>query len=132
MTLTLDHMILAVNDLAASIRFYTEVMGLEHEGEREPFSVIRVSPDLVLLLAPWGTGGGEHLAFSMTAAEFDAVFARAKAAGVAYGFPFHDVGNNAGPGPEFGAAGDGSALYFYDPDKHLIEIRHYEAVAAPG
>jgi hypothetical protein len=29
-----------------------------------------------------------------------------------------------GPGNEFGAHGMGAALYFFDPDQHLIEIRH--------
>ena len=31
-----------------------------------------------------------------------------------------------GPGDEPGSRGDGKAVYFFDPDKHLIEIRHYE------
>ena len=30
-----------------------------------------------------------------------------------------------GPGEEFGAVGMGAALYLFDPDKHLIELRHY-------
>ena len=41
---TLDHLILTVNDRDASVRFYTEVMGFGDEGEDGPFSVIRVSP----------------------------------------------------------------------------------------
>ena len=39
---------------------------------------------------------------------------------------FHAVGNNVGPGDETGARGMGKAVYFFDPDKHLVEIRHYE------
>ena len=72
----LDHIILRVNDRAASIEFYTSILGLQYEGEREPFSVIRVTPDLTLQLAPWGTQGGDHLAFAMSRAEFDDVFRR--------------------------------------------------------
>ena len=127
MSLQLDHLILAVNDREKSIEFYTRILGLAHEGERPPFSMLRVTPDLVLQLAPWGTKGGEHLAFAMTRAEFDAVFQRVRSAGIEYGDSFHSVGNMRGPGDEAGAKGPGKALYLFDPSKHLIEIRHYEA-----
>ena len=122
----LDHLILAVNDLKASIEFYAGILGLTHEGERPPFSVIRVTPSLVIQLAPWGTKGGQHLAFSMTRAEFGATFERIRRVGIVYGDSFHEVGNMRGPGEEGGAEGMGKALYFFDPSKHLIEIRHYE------
>lgn len=122
----LDHLILAVNDREKSIEFYTRVLGFTYEGEREPFSTIRVSSDLLLQLAPWGTKGGQHLAFAMTRAEFDDVFARIRAAGTAYGDAFQSVGNMRGPGDEPGARGPGKAVYLFDPSKHLIEIRHYE------
>ena len=125
----LDHLILAVNDRAKSIEFYTRILGLRYEGEREPFSVIRVTPDFVLQLAPWGTKGGEHLAFAMPRSEFDDVFRRIRENGIEYGDSFHTVGNMRGPGDEPGARGAGKALYFFDPSKHLIEIRHYERTA---
>ncbi len=63
----------------------------------------------------------------MSAEEFDAAFARIKAAGIPYGDSFHSVGNMAGPGEEFGARGMGAAVYLFDPDRHLIELRHYGA-----
>ena len=122
----LDHIILAVNDVKKSIEFYTGILGLKHDGEREPFTMIRVTPNFIVQLAPWGTKGGEHLAFSMTCAEFEATFARIREAGIEYGDSFHAVGNMRGPGEEGGAEGMGKALYFFDPSKHLIEIRHYE------
>jgi catechol 2,3-dioxygenase-like lactoylglutathione lyase family enzyme len=121
---TLDHTIVPVSDAEASVSFYAEVLGFEAEGQDGPFSVVRVSPDTLLLFAPWGTDGGQHYAFTLSAAEFDATFARIKAAAVPYGDSFHDVGNMRGPGNEFGAHGMGPALYFFDPDQHLIEIRH--------
>jgi catechol 2,3-dioxygenase-like lactoylglutathione lyase family enzyme len=126
MAIQLDHMILRVNDRAKSIRFYTEVMGLAYEGEQAPFSVIRVTPDFTLQLAPWGTEGGEHLAFAMPRTDLDEVFRRVREAGIEYGDSFHSVGNMRGPGDEVGARGPGKAVYFFDPSRHLIEIRHYE------
>jgi catechol 2,3-dioxygenase-like lactoylglutathione lyase family enzyme len=127
MAMMLDHLILNVNDRQKSIEFYTRILGLKHDGEREPFSMIRVRPDFVIQLAPWGSKGDEHLAFAMSKAEFEAAFQRIIEAGIAYGDSFHSVGNMRGPGDEPGSRGPGKALYFFDPNHHLIEIRHYEA-----
>jgi catechol 2,3-dioxygenase-like lactoylglutathione lyase family enzyme len=126
MALQLDHMILPVAELDATVAFFADVLGCTYEGVSEPFSVIRVSPDLTLQLAPWGTEGGVHLAFALPRAEFDAAFDRIKAAGIPYGDSFHAVGNMQGPGDEPGARGAGKAVYCFDPNQHLIEIRHYE------
>ena len=122
----LDHLILTVNDLDASIHFFTDVLGLGYEGTSDPFTVIRVSDGLTLQLAPWGTTGGQHLAFAMPRDEFDATLARIRAAGIPYGDSFHDVGNMRGPGREDGARGPAASLYVFDPNRHLIEVRHYE------
>jgi len=125
MSAQIDHVIVPVVDRDASIAFYETVLGFEHEGEQEPFSVIRVSPTFTMQLAPWGTDGGMHLAFAMTEREFDAAFARLRAAGIEYGDSFHAVGNMQGPGVEGGARGPGAAVYCFDPSRHLVEIRHY-------
>jgi catechol 2,3-dioxygenase-like lactoylglutathione lyase family enzyme len=122
---TLDHLIVKVNDRQASVRFYTEVMGFGDEGEDGPFSVIRVSPDTTMQLAPWGTEGGDHLAFALSAEEFEATFERVRAAAIPFGDSFHDVGNMQGPGEEAGARGLGPTVYLFDPDGHLVELRHY-------
>ena len=127
MATQLDHMILRVNDAQQSIDFYTRILGLHYEGERGPFAVIRVTEALTLQLAPWTTPGGEHLAFAMTRGEFEDVFRRAREAGIEYGDSFHTVGNMQGPGDEDGARGPGKALYLFDPNEHLIEIRYYES-----
>jgi catechol 2,3-dioxygenase-like lactoylglutathione lyase family enzyme len=58
--------------------------------------------------------------------EFEDLFARLKAAGIPYGGSFDSVGSMSGPGEETGARGMGKAVYFFDPDRHLIEIRHYD------
>ncbi len=122
----LDHIIVAVNDLESSIRFYTEVLGLSYEGKQDPFAVLRVTPDFTMQLAPWGTTGGAHLAFAMSRTEFEQVFREVREAGIEFGDSFHSVGNRQGPGEEPGARGPGASLYVFDPNRHLIEIRHYE------
>jgi catechol 2,3-dioxygenase-like lactoylglutathione lyase family enzyme len=122
----LDHMILPVRDADESVEFYGSVLGCTYEGSDGPFSVMRVTPDFVLLLAPWGTDGGTHLAFALSKPDFDATFARVRERGIKYGDGPHDADNMQGPGIEFGARGSGAALYFVDPNRHLLEIRHYE------
>ena len=123
MTIQLDHLILPVNDCGASLDFYTGVLGFTDEGERAPFTVVRVSADLVLQLAPWGTTGGTHLAFAMPREEFARVFQRVRDTGIAYGDAFDTVGNMRGPGEAPGAHGPGKGVHVFDPKQHLIEIR---------
>lgn len=125
MAIQLDHLILPVVDRDLSVEFFTKILGCTYEGESDPFSVIRVTPELTLQLAPWGTDGGMHLAFALPQPEFEATFERVKASGIPYGDSFHAVGNMRGPGEEPGSRGAGKAVYFFDPNQHLMEIRHY-------
>ena len=126
MEIELDHVILPVNNRTRSVEFYTRVLGLGLDPPDEPFAVLRVTPGFVLLIAQYGTSGGEHLAFAMSKPEFDAALGRLVDGGIAYGDRFDTVGNMQPPGDEQGSRGMGKALYFFDPDRHLIEIRHYE------
>jgi catechol 2,3-dioxygenase-like lactoylglutathione lyase family enzyme len=123
---TIDHIILNINDVPASVDFYVNVLGLTSDGEDGPFTVIRVSEDFTIQLAPWGTKGNEHLAFALSRKDFDDVFARIKERGIPYGDSFHSVGNNTGPGVETGAKGPAPTVYMNDPNNHLIEIRTYD------
>jgi catechol 2,3-dioxygenase-like lactoylglutathione lyase family enzyme len=124
--MVLDHLILHVNDVERTVQFYADILGFTNEGKSGPFTVVRVTPDFTIQLAPWGTQGGEHLAFAMSHAEFTEIFRRVRDAKLAFGDSFHSVGNLQGPGIEAGARGLGASLYFFDPNKHLVEIRHYE------
>ena len=125
--MNIDHLILNVNDIAASVDFYVKVLGFQLEGEDGPFTVIRVSDDFTLQLAPWGTKGNEHYAFALSREAFDDVFDRLKEKQIPYGPSFHSVGTNTGPGIETGARGSAPTLYMLDPNKHLIEIRTYDS-----
>ncbi len=126
MSIELDHLILDVDDAEASSSFYADILGFGCEGEEGPFTVVRVSEGLTLQLSPRGTAGGVHLAFAMSRPEFDRVFSRVRAAGIPYGDAFDRVGTQTGPGEETGARGPGRTLYFLDPNRHLLEIRHHE------
>ncbi|HEV3309992.1 MAG TPA: VOC family protein [Chloroflexota bacterium] len=122
----LDHLILEVDDLEASLRFYSDVMGFSGEGEDGPFTVVRVDATTVLLLAPYGTAGHHsHVAFAYAAKEFDAALDRIRRSETPFGDSYHDAANMRGPGNEFGAQGYGRTVYLTDPSGHLIELRSY-------
>jgi catechol 2,3-dioxygenase-like lactoylglutathione lyase family enzyme len=123
---TLDHLILKVNDLEASVAFYTGVLGFAPMGRDGPFTIVRAGAEFQIQMAPWGTPGMEHYAFAVSKAEFEEIFRRIKAANIAYGPTFDSVGLNTGPGEESGARGLAPTLYFNDPNNHLLEIRTYE------
>ena len=124
---SLDHIILKVNNLNTSVAFYTQVLGFTLEGTDGPFTLIRAGADCQLQLAPWGTPGLEHYAFAVSRVEFEEIFGRIKAMGIAYGPTFSSVGANTGPGREAGARGAAPTIYFNDPNLHLLEIRSYES-----
>lgn len=122
----LDHIIVSVNDREASVRFYTEILGLEDEGARGPFSQLRLNPDCAILLAPFGTEGNGHYAFAFTKAEFESAFERIRKAGLDYGDSFDNAANGKGPGIADGAHGETQSLYLLDPNRHLIELLYYQ------
>jgi catechol 2,3-dioxygenase-like lactoylglutathione lyase family enzyme len=123
MTVALDHMILPVSDVEKSVHFYYKTLGLKYE----PVALMRVSPTLVLQLIQQPPQISQHLAFSMSKAEFDETFRRLKAAEVPYGDNFDTVGTMTGPGVSHGSSKNASSVYFRDPDGHMLEIMHYEA-----
>lgn len=122
MTVTLDHTILPVGDVARSTRFYREVLGLRDE----PVALIRISPTLVLQLMERPVETSQHFAFAMSGAEFDDTLARLKSARIPYGDNFDTVGTMSGPGRSHGSEKNARAIYFRDPDGHMLEIMHYE------
>jgi catechol 2,3-dioxygenase-like lactoylglutathione lyase family enzyme len=125
----LDHLILRVRNLAASLPFYRDILGFAHEGKMAPFESIRINPHLTLDLMQDEPRDTLHLAFSLPRQDFDAVHARLRKYNIAYGnSPFDRSG--AAPAPAQGARGMAFALYFYDPDRHNLEIRCYEATAS--
>ena len=122
----LDHTIISVNDIEETLSFWSKVFGFQSEGQSGPFTVMRITTDLTFQFAPWGTKGGSHFAFALPKAEFEMVFQTLKENEIPYGDSFHNVGNQQGPGQEDGARGIGKAIYFNDPNKHLLEIRTYD------
>jgi catechol 2,3-dioxygenase-like lactoylglutathione lyase family enzyme len=123
---SLDHLIVPVDDAAKTVAFWTRYLGVTHEGPDGPFEVLRVDATTIVQLAPHGTEGNRHYAFFLEPDEFDEAFARLRADGVPFGDAFDRVGHGEGPGRELGARGVGPTVYFFDPNHHLLEIRTRE------
>ena len=121
----LDHTIVPANDSEASVRFYTTVLGFQHEGKVGSFDVVRVNQDLTFDIAQADPTAEHHYAFAMDRDTFDAVFDRVKAAGIPYGDGSHSRTNMRGPGKSIGSRGMADSVYFHDPSGHIIEIRSY-------
>jgi catechol 2,3-dioxygenase-like lactoylglutathione lyase family enzyme len=133
MKLELDHIVLAVQDMDAMLRFYLEVVGLQPHRVDEYRAVAALFPcarihegTLIDLLPPvlWNLGGDvtgthpnlNHFCLALEAGEWEPLLARLAAAGVEI---------EAGPMTLSGARGDGTSIYVRDPDGNRVEWRTY-------
>ena len=132
MRLELDHIVLAVRDMEAMLRFYLDVIGLsphrleEYRAGAALFPCARINEGTLIDLLPpavWGGDAGarthpnlDHFCIACEEHEWDSLLARLAAAG---------VGLEAGPMTLSGARGDGTSVYVRDPDGNRVEFRHY-------
>ena len=124
----LDHIGLRVRDVELSLEFYTGVLGLESERVEEwrngkvAFPSVRLdSSTLIDLFA--ASDGGEPTAnnqdhFCLEIEPIDLANLRTKC--IKLGIGIHN-----GPGSRWGARGDGTSLYIYDPDNNVVELKFY-------
>jgi catechol 2,3-dioxygenase-like lactoylglutathione lyase family enzyme len=126
MPVHLDHTILEVTDLEASIAFFRDVLGFEHRGRSGPFQEILVEPHFAIELVPASHPDSRHLAFAMDRATFDGAFSRIRERGDAFGDGPGNVDNMRGPGRSSGVHGPTDSVYFRDPSGHVLEILTYE------
>ena len=126
MAMVLDHTIVPVQNREKSVEFYSRILGFEDVGEVGPFLAVRVNEIFNLdFIVSGDFSGKHHYAFAMEPAEFEAAFARIREAGITYGDGPRSHDNMQGPGMTMGSQGMGKAVYFADPDGHLLEIKTY-------
>lgn len=126
----MDHIVLRTTDVEESLRFYTEVLGLEAERVEQwragevRFPSARINADTIIdFFASDEIPNGrddvrnqDHFCMVIDETDMDALKARFEDAGI-------DI--QAGPGKRWGSHGDGISLYIYDPDDNVVELRHY-------
>jgi extradiol dioxygenase family protein len=117
MTVTLNHTIVHAHDKEATAKFLTDILGLAPHRNLAHFAVVQVGETSLDLIQTDEKIASRHFAFLVSEAEFDQIFARLRARGIAYwADPFHRQ-----PG-EINHWDDGRGVYFDDPNGHLLEV----------
>ena len=120
MTIELDHTIVPAKDKTEAAQFFAEIFGLSVTPGDGYFAPVRVNEALTLDFCDdpeVGGGFGHHYAFHVSDAEFEAIFARVKARGIAYG-----SGPDSHTNGRINHRRGGRGFYFEDPSGHLLEV----------
>lgn len=126
----MDHIVLRNRDVETSLKFYTDILGLQPERVEEwragavRFPSARINADTIIDFfgsdqEPIGKDGvknQDHFCMVIEPTDMEALKAKLEALGVEI---------QAGPGKRWGSHGDGISLYIYDPDHNVVELRHY-------
>jgi len=128
----MDHIVLNAEDVEALVRFYTNVVELTPERVEEYrqgkvlFPSVRINKDTLIDIAPkamWersslrslGRRNLNHFCLTLEKSEWEKLRARLET---------HRISID-GPHPRWGAHGDGTSIYFHDPEGNEIEARYY-------
>jgi catechol 2,3-dioxygenase-like lactoylglutathione lyase family enzyme len=135
----LDHIALNVRDMDSMIWFYVEVLGMKPERldlyrqQKAPFPSVRVNTNTIIDLFPPEMWPGKqrkhiqninpdtrlnHVCLAIRNEEWASFLRRIKK---------HGVPLLEGPVARWGAHGTGVSIYFHDPERNRIEVRHYLA-----
>lgn len=121
MSVALNHTIVWCRDKNVSARYLTETLGLNAAKPWGPFMVVEIGNGVSLdyhdFYDPDSEIVSQHYAFLVTEDDFDEIFGRIQSGGQDYW---------ADPGlvtkGQINHKDGGRGVYFYDPDRHLLEI----------
>jgi len=117
MSIQLNHTIVRARDKRESARFLSELLGLPAPVPFGPFLVVQVGSLSLDFMDEPDAIQGQHYAFLVSEPEFDAIFERIRARGLAYWADPH------GELPQQINHHDGGrGVYWQDPAGHFYEI----------
>jgi extradiol dioxygenase family protein len=136
----MDHIVLNVEDDDRMIEFYANVLHLQPErldayrAGTVPFPSVRLNGSTIIDLfpkrmwqktAPAGSGrvNMNHFCLALTRPDWQALRRRLDDNAIAI---------IEGPVPRWGAHGQGTSIYFCDPEDNVIEARYYEDTTPIG
>jgi catechol 2,3-dioxygenase-like lactoylglutathione lyase family enzyme len=117
MAIVLDHTIVPAHDKEASACFLARILGLRYEGTVSHFAPLKVNDTLTLDFDNDNNFESHHYAFKVDESEFDGIFARVKAEGIAYG-----SGPRSLEDMQINYRRGGRGFYFRDPNGHVLEV----------
>lgn len=118
MTIQLNHTIVWSRDKQASAAFLADILGRPQPARFGPFLVVELDNGVSLdFLDTDGEIKGQHYAFLIGEAEFDEVYGRIRARGIAH---WADPGRSRAD--QINRNDGGRGVYFEHPDGHLLEI----------
>jgi catechol 2,3-dioxygenase-like lactoylglutathione lyase family enzyme len=124
----IDHVVLRVAHLAATLKFYTEVLGCTVERRQDEIGLIQLRAgrslvDLVPLSGKLGRAGGaapgnegrnvDHFCFRVEPFDEPQIRRHLESAGISVG----EVASR------FGAEGQGPSIYISDPEGNTVELK---------
>ena len=136
----MDHIAMRVKDVDAALHFYHQILGLPTErldqfkAGKVPFPSVRINADTIIdFFAFDGMTGSsidprnlDHYCIVIEPTDLDQVREKLLELGVKMAptsaFRPEETG---GPVGRWGAHGDGTSLYVYDPDENVVELRYY-------
>jgi catechol 2,3-dioxygenase-like lactoylglutathione lyase family enzyme len=115
MAIFLNHTIVSVEDKEESAAFLAEILGLDPPRPFGPFLCLETANGVSLDYDDRQGSVPQHYAFLVSEEEFDAIFARVTARGLAFwADPGHTQANQIN--------GHGRGFYFEDPSGHNMEV----------
>ena len=124
----IDHVVLRVKDIEASLAFWRDVLGCPVVKHNEPLGLYHLKAgdsliDLITLDGKIGAAGGagpavegrnlDHICLRLENYDPDAAMAHLDAHGISYD----------PPESRFGAGGEAPTIYLRDPDGNGVELR---------
>jgi catechol 2,3-dioxygenase-like lactoylglutathione lyase family enzyme len=128
----MDHIVLNVRDMDTTLDFYTNVLGLQAERLAEfragkvPFPSVRINADTVIDLFPTAPAHDDGSPQRTDLNHFCLVLGKDDMPEFMSHLQTHNVPITEGPGIRWGAHGQGTSIYFCDPEQRRIEVRCYD------